>query len=143
MYGAAKRYQYYVQHEDRYGYHAGTLNYIQYNPDASCGGSNVYIENKATALLYIYTPYQPNAAALDAGVGEGDACSTYGNRNFAIIYNSMFGSPRADFSIQLLMEGTDQKEPFMGLLNNNNYIDPFKVPITSIPAATPNACLIR
>lgn len=28
------------------------------------------------------------------GVGEGDACSTYGNRNFAIIYNSMFGSPR-------------------------------------------------
>ena len=94
VYGAAKRYQYYVQHEDRYGYHAGTLNYIQYNPDASCGGSNVYIENKATALLYIYTPYQPNAAALDAGVGEGDACSTYGNRNFAIIYNSMFGSPR-------------------------------------------------
>ena len=94
VYGAAKRYQYYVQHEDRYGYHAGTLNYIQYNPDASCGGSNVYIENKATALLYIYTPYQPNTAALDAGVGEGDACSTYGNRNFAIIYNSMFGSPR-------------------------------------------------
>lgn len=94
VYGAAKRYQYYVQHEDRYGYHAGTLNYIQYNPDASCGGSNVYIENKATALLYIYTPYQPNTAALNAGVGEGDACSTYGNRNFAIIYNSMFGSPR-------------------------------------------------
>lgn len=31
----------------------------------------------------------------------------------------------------------------MGLLNNNDYIDPFKVPITSIPAATPNACLIR
>lgn len=24
------------------------------------------------------------------------------------------------------MEGTDQKEPFMGLLNNNDYIDPFK-----------------
>ena len=94
-YGAAKRYQYYVHHEDRYGYHAGTLNYIQYNPDASCGGSNVYIENKATALLYIYTPYQPNTAALDAGVGEGDACSTYGNRNFAIIYDSMFDSPRS------------------------------------------------
>ena len=54
----------------------------------------VYIENKATALLYIYTPYQPNEAALKAGAGEGDACSTYGNRNFAIIYNSMFGNPR-------------------------------------------------
>ena len=24
------------------------------------------------------------------------------------------------------MEGTDQKEPFMGLLNNTDYIDPFK-----------------
>lgn len=24
------------------------------------------------------------------------------------------------------MEGTDQKEPFMGLLNNNDYIDTFK-----------------
>ena len=67
VYGAAKRYQYYLRHEGRYGYHAGRLNYIQYNPNASCGGSNVYIENRATALLYIYTPYQPNAAALEAG----------------------------------------------------------------------------
>lgn len=94
VYGAAKRYQYYLRHEGRYGYHAGRLNYIQYNPNASCGGSNVYIENRATALLYIYTPYQPNAAALEAGTGEGDSCSSYGNRNFAIIYHSMFGSPR-------------------------------------------------
>ena len=94
VYGAAKRYQYYIRHEGRYGYHAGRLNYIQYNPNASCGGSNVYIENRATALLYIYTPYQPNAAALEAGAGEGDSCSSYGNRNFAIIYHSMFGSPR-------------------------------------------------
>ena len=86
VYGAAKRYQYYLRHEGRYGYHAGRLNYIQYNPNASCGGSNVYIENRVTALLYIYTPYQPNAAALEAGAGEGDS--------FAIIYHSMFGSPR-------------------------------------------------
>ena len=34
VYGAAKRYQYYVQHEDDYGYHAGALNYIQYHPNA-------------------------------------------------------------------------------------------------------------
>ncbi len=79
---------------DAYAYHAGALNYVRYNPNAGCGGSDVYIENKATALLYIYTPYQPNEAALKAGAGEGDACSTYGNRNFAIIYNSMFGNPR-------------------------------------------------
>lgn len=94
VYGAAKRYQYYVRNESQYNYHAGTLNYVQYNPDETCGGSNVYIENKATALLYIYTPYQPNEAALKAGAGEGDTCSTYGNRNFVIIYNSMFGNPR-------------------------------------------------
>ena len=94
VYGAAKRYRYYVEHEDRYGYHAKALNYIRYHPNASCGGSEVYIENKATALLYIYTPYQPNVAALSAGDGEGDVCSSYGNRNFALIYNSWFGSPR-------------------------------------------------
>ncbi|WP_240541185.1 hemagglutinin [Bifidobacterium colobi] len=95
VYGAAKRYQYYTAHEDRYGYHAGALNYVQYHPNASCGGTNVYIKNKATALLYIYTPYQPNEAALAAGVGTGDSCSSYGNRNFAIIYESWFGSPRS------------------------------------------------
>lgn len=95
VFGSAKRYQYYTAHEDRYGYHANALNYVQYHPNASCGGTNVYIRNKATALLYIYTPYQPNEAALAAGVGEGDSCSSYGNRNFSIIYENWFGSPRS------------------------------------------------
>ncbi|TPF78315.1 hemagglutinin [Bifidobacterium sp. UTCIF-1] len=95
VFGSAKRYQYYTAHEDRYGYHANALNYVQYHPNASCGGTDVYIRNKATALLYIYTPYQPNEAALAAGVGEGDSCSSYGNRNFSIIYESWFGSPRS------------------------------------------------
>ena len=95
VYGSAKRYKYYLQHEDTYGYHAGSMNYIQYNPNASCGGSQVYIENKSTALLYIYTPYQPNTAALAAGAGEGDSCSAYGNRNFSIIYTGWFGNPRS------------------------------------------------
>lgn len=94
VFGTAQRFRYYMQHEDDYAYHAGQLNYIQYNPVASCGGSNVYIENQATALLYIYTPYQPNQAALQAGAGTGDACSSYGNRNFALIYNNWFGNPR-------------------------------------------------
>ncbi|NEG70032.1 hemagglutinin [Bifidobacterium sp. BRDM6] len=94
VYGSASRYQYYVANESQYGYSEHDLNYIQYNPDASCGGSEVYIENKATALLYIYTPYQPNIAALEAGAGEGDSCSTYGNRNFSLIYEGWFGDPR-------------------------------------------------
>ena len=33
-------------------------NYIQYNPNAYCGGTTVYIQNRATASLYRYTPYQ-------------------------------------------------------------------------------------
>ena len=95
VYGAAKRYRYYLEHEEQYGYTAHNLNYIQYHPNSACGGAQVYIENKATALLYIYTPYQPNIAALAAGNGTGDSCSSYGNRNFALIYTSWFGSPRS------------------------------------------------
>lgn len=94
VYGAAKRYQYYRQHSKDYAYRSGTLNHIQFNPDASCGGADVYIANEATALLYIYTPYQPNTAVLQANGGEGDSCSSYGNRNFAMIYSQWFGSPR-------------------------------------------------
>ena len=33
-------------------------------------------------------------AALEAGTGEGDACSSYGNRNFSLIYTDWFGNPR-------------------------------------------------
>ncbi|MCI1832258.1 MAG: hemagglutinin [Bifidobacterium sp.] len=95
VYGAAKRYRYYQAHESEYAYHAKALNYVRYHPQASCGGSMVYIENTATALLYIYTPYQPNVAALRAGAGEGDSCSSYGNRNFAIIYHSWFGDSQS------------------------------------------------
>ncbi len=64
---------------------------VRYNPNASCGSSPVKVENKATAALYYYTPYQPNAAALRAGYGEGDSCSAYGNRNFYNYFNDWFG----------------------------------------------------
>nr|WP_308201377.1 hemagglutinin [Bifidobacterium sp. ESL0763] len=94
VYGSAKRFKYYQAHEGDYGYHAGTLNYVQYHPNKGCGGSQVYIRNSATALLYVYTPYQPNTASLAAGFGEGDSCSSYGNRNFALIYDNWFGDPR-------------------------------------------------
>lgn len=94
VYGAAKRFRYYEAHQDRYSYREGRLNFVPYSPDAGCGGTEVWIDNKATALLYIYTPYQPNQAALEAGEGSGDACSSYGNRNFALIYAGWFGDPR-------------------------------------------------
>ena len=65
---------------------------LRFNPNSACGSSPVYIENQATANLYYYTPYQPNAAALRAGYGEGDGCSAYGNRNFYNYFTDWFGS---------------------------------------------------
>lgn len=59
---------------------------------SGCGSSDVYIESKATAALYTYTPYQPNASALANLYGTGDGCSAYGNRNFWRVYNDWFGS---------------------------------------------------
>ena len=66
-------------------------NYVQYNPNAGCGGSVVNIRSLATSALYRYTPYQPNAAALNAGYGYGDGCSAYGNRNFYSYFEDWFG----------------------------------------------------
>ncbi|MBW9111875.1 cell wall-binding repeat-containing protein [Microbacterium ureisolvens] len=65
---------------------------VRWHPNAACGSGAVYIQNQATANLYYYTPYQPNAAALRAGYGEGDACSSYGNRNFYQYFTDWFGS---------------------------------------------------
>lgn len=62
---------------------------------SNCGGSDVYITNKATAALYTYTPYQPNAAALANLYTTGDYCSAYGNRNFWVIFTDWFGRPNA------------------------------------------------
>ncbi|MBV0894302.1 VCBS repeat-containing protein [Microbacterium sp. NC79] len=73
-------------------YPVGKTSQVRYNPDAACGSGSVRIENQATASLYYYTPYQPNAAAIRAGYGEGDRCSAYGNRNFFNYFNDWFGS---------------------------------------------------
>jgi hypothetical protein len=66
---------------------------VRYHPSASCGGKAVYIRNEATAALYNYTPYQPNASALSAGYGIGDKCGSYGNRNFFNYFSDWFGNP--------------------------------------------------
>ena len=73
-------------------------NYIQWNPNSSCGGSNVSIQNLATVALYDYTPYRPNQAALNAGYGLGDSCSAYGNRNFYLYFSDWFGSTTIPYS---------------------------------------------
>ena len=65
-------------------------NYIQYNPNAACGGSVVNVRSLATSALYRYTPYQPNAGALAAGYGTA-SCGAYGNRNFYLYFEDWFG----------------------------------------------------
>ena len=70
----------------------GQVNAIRYHPDAGCGTKDVLVRNRATAALYYYTPYTPNAAALANLGGTGDGCSAYGNRNFWVFYNTWFGS---------------------------------------------------
>ena len=94
VYLGARQQQVYVQNPNSFRYKPGQVNTIQWHPNALCGTSKVYIENQATANLYIYTPYRPNIAALAAGWGTGDDCSTYGNRNFYNYYSQWFsGAP--------------------------------------------------
>lgn len=88
---AAWQLRYYANNITQYNYQPGRWNYIQYSPDPNCGGQNVYINNLATASLYIYTPYVPNQAALQAYPGTA-SCGAYGNRNFFMFFNEWFGS---------------------------------------------------
>ena len=91
LYMAARQFKRYTMQPDSYNYAAGRDSYILYNPNSACGGTNITIQNKATAALYNYTPYQPNAAALANLYGTGDSCSAYGNRNFWRLFNDWFG----------------------------------------------------
>jgi len=79
----------------RFGRQPGTHN-ILYNPSSSCGTKRVEVKNYATAALYNYTPYTPNAAALEKLYGTGNSCSSYGNRNFWRDYTDWFGSTHAN-----------------------------------------------
>ncbi|MDQ0725950.1 uncharacterized protein with LGFP repeats [Microbacterium sp. W4I20] len=92
IYGAARQMQIYMEGKWFQWYAPGKTWNILYNPNASCGSSPVRVANKATSALYYYTPYQPNAAALRAGYGEGNSCSAYGNRNFYNYFTDWFGS---------------------------------------------------
>ena len=93
LYLGARQLKVYKGNPNSFNYKPFQNNRIQWHPNAGCGTSTVYIENWATAALYIYTPYRPNQAALNAGWGTGDGCSSYGNRNFYNFYKSWFGAP--------------------------------------------------
>ena len=89
--GAAWQLKRYTQFPDSFNFKAGVTRNIRWSPNSACGSSPVYIETQGTAALYNYTPYQPNAAALNNMYGTGDNCSTYGNRNFWRMFNDWFG----------------------------------------------------
>lgn len=93
VYNAARQFQRYAAYPQSYNHRVRTQQ-VLFHPNAACGSSAVRIENQATAGLYNYTPYQPNAAALGNLYGTGDSCSAYGNRNFWRIFTDWFGDPR-------------------------------------------------
>jgi cell wall-associated NlpC family hydrolase len=76
----------------KYNYAVGTYNILWNVEETGCGAAPVNIKNLATASLYVYTPYQPNAASIQAYPGTGNKCSSYGNRNFFYQFRQYFGS---------------------------------------------------
>lgn len=98
IYGAGRQMNIYAEGKWFTYYAPGKTWNIRYNPNAACGSAPVYVENTATAALYYYTPYQPNRAALNAGYGEGDGCSAYGNRNFYQYFTDWFGSTQGKYT---------------------------------------------
>ena len=92
VYRAAEQLRSYLLDPGYWRYRVGPVA-VKLSPQATCGVAVVNIRNLATAALYNYTPYQPNAAALANPHGQGDACSSYGNRNFWVFFTEWFGSP--------------------------------------------------
>lgn len=113
IYGAARQMQIYMEGKWFQWYAPGNTWNVLYNPNAACGSGRVYIANKATAALYYYTPYQPNAAALKAGYGLGDNCSAYGNRNFYNYFTDWFGPTQGAPAAVL---------PTLASANTSNYV---------------------
>lgn len=98
VYSAASQFQRY-RTSTGFRHAAGRTTDVYLHPNSfipnppTCGTMRLTIRNNATAGLYNYTPYTPNDAAMANLYGTGDACSSYGNRNFWRFYWDWFGSP--------------------------------------------------
>ncbi|NTW61167.1 hypothetical protein HGB24_00580 [Candidatus Saccharibacteria bacterium] len=86
-----------------------------------CGQGIVNIQNLATVALYTYTPYQPNQSAINSGYGNGDACSSYGNRNFYLYFTDWFNSTQ----IPINCVGTEKPNSFVRSFYNPRTFDHF------------------
>ncbi|TFD74059.1 hypothetical protein E3T54_14755 [Cryobacterium sp. Sr8] len=107
VYQAAYMFKKYQARPASRGYVAGRYNTILWHPNSACGSSSVYIQNQATAGLYIYTPYRPNAAALANMYGTGNSCSAYGNRNFWRLFTDWFGSTTGGYPTSTSLASLD------------------------------------
>lgn len=116
MYKAAWQFHRYST-PDQFGNYQPGARYIQYNPDPNCGGLWVNIINNATAALYNYTPYTPNAESLANLYGSGGYCGAHGNRNFWTYYYGWFGSPTSGLSNVSVarISGADRYEVAVGI----------------------------
>ena len=135
-YGMAKQWARYRIDPGRYHYHAGQRAEVLWNvAESGCGGSQVTIENTATASLYNYTPYQPNSASLAGYPGRGDACSSYGNRNFFFLFHRYFsaGAGAAVFG------GASVATTASVVIPQNRFVDPAiagrTVPVAGVAVA--------
>lgn len=127
IYYGARQFQRYVKQPDVFNYAKGRNSFVAYQANnPGCGGTYVTPQTHATAALYNYTPYQPNAAALNDLYGTGDACSAYGNRNFWRMYTDWFGS-------------TQVSTPYgWSLVSQEAYVDSSRtIPFTSITTVAP------
>lgn len=122
VYNAARQFKRYAKDSSLFRYRAFRDNYIQYNPNAGCGGTNVYIQNQATAGLYNFTPYQPNPSALANLYGTGDGCGAYGNRNFWRIYSDWFGSTYSNEHLWRVIRTNTDGRLFLQVGNTKRWI---------------------
>jgi hypothetical protein len=99
IYNAAWQFKEYTLFPTHFNFRVGE-HAIAYSTNAACGAPVINIQSQATANLYNYTPYQPDAAALANLTGDGDVCSSYGNRNFWVYFSDWFGSPGGNVNPQ-------------------------------------------
>lgn len=130
VYHAGRQLQNYRTNAQHFNFRKGQSVAIQYHPKISCGTKTVSITGHATAALYNYTPYQPNTAALAAGWGTGNSCSSYGNRNFYNFWTSWFGSVRVSGQMTASMRNVWEAVQASGT--------PFGYPVTGLKKITAN-----
>jgi putative cell wall-binding protein len=124
-------------------YPVGATSNILFNSKAEklelCGSAPVTVSNNATHALYVYTPYQPNAAALADLYGPGDGCSEYGNRNFYTMYLGWFGDPKSTHPLTTSRVAGADRFVTSVELSKSLYSGPVPVVYITTGAAFPDA----